>query len=240
MHAAFTRFAIAAAGVVLIAALASFLIYGIPVPYAGYLVWLVAPSAGLPPESTFTFYFWVGLPAMLFDRALGVAAFAPWLFIAAAGAAPALRADRARLLPAAVTIAVTLFALSLFRYWEGGYAPPGRYLLDVLPLAAPFVAYGLFRMRSAPLRAVAFALVALGVIATLAYAAVPTTALNTAFDDKLQELLDAVFGASPIGWLPSFQPTTRDWYIAAYARVIPAVVGVGALAWLGIRVRARP
>jgi hypothetical protein len=237
-RAAFTRFAVAAGAVVLAAALLSLAAYGIPLPYAGYLVWLVAPSAGLPPESTFTFYFWVGLPAMLFDRALGVAAFAPWLFIAAAGVASALRADRARLLSAAVTIAATLAALSLFRYWEGGYAPPGRYLLDVLPLAAPFVAYGLARMRSAPLRAVALALVALGVAATLAYAAVPTTALNTAFDDKLQELFDAIFGASPNGWLPSFQPTTRDWYVGAYLRALPAAAGVAVLAWLGIRATA--
>lgn len=238
-RAAFTRFAVSAGLVVLVAALVSLVAYGIPVPYAGYLVWLVAPSAGLPPESTFTFYFWVGLPAMLFDRALGVAAFAPWLLIGALGAAPALRADRLRLLPAAAVITVSLAVLSLFRYWEGGYAPPGRYLLDVLPLAAPFVAYGLMRMRTAPLRAVAIALIALGVIATLAYAAVPTTALNTAFDDKLQQLLDALFGASPIGWLPSFQPTTPDWYVAAYLRVVPAIAGVAALAWLGLRSRAR-
>ncbi len=236
-RAAFTRFAAAAAVVGLVAALTSFVAYGIPVPYAGYFVWLVAPSAGLPPESTFTFYFWVGLPAMLFDRALGVAAFAPWLFIAAAGFAGALRADRARLLPGAVTIAASLAVLSLFRYWEGGYAPPGRYLLDVLPLAAPFVAYGLARMRTAPLRIAALVLIALGVAATLAYAAVPTTALNTAFDDKLQEILDVIFGASPTGWLPSFQPTTPDWYVGAYLRALPAVAGVAALAWLDRRAR---
>jgi hypothetical protein len=239
-RAMFMRFAVAASAVVLVAAFTSLVAYGIPLPYAGYFVWLIAPSAGLPPESTFTFYFWVGLPAMLFDRALGVATFAPWLFIAAAGVASALRVDRARLLPAAVTIAASLAVLSLFRYWEGGYAPPGRYLLDVLPLASPFVAFGLARMRSTPLRAVAFALIALGVVATLAYAAVPTTALNTAFDDKLQEILDAIFGASPIGWLPSFQPTTPDWYIGAYTRVVPAIVGVAALVWIGMRAKARP
>jgi hypothetical protein len=176
---------------------------------------------------------------MLFDRVFGIAAFAPWLFIAAVGAASALRADRARLRPAAATIATSLAVLSLFRYWEGGYAPPGRYLLDVLPLAAPFVAYGLTRMSTAPLRAVALALIGLGAVATLAYAAVPTTALNTAFDDKLQEILGAMFGASPIGWLPSFQPTTPDWYVGAYLRVVPAIVGVAALVWLGVRARAR-
>ena len=89
-------------------------------------------------------------------------------------------------------------------------------------------------------RTLLFALVGLGVVATLAYAAVPTTALNTAFDDKLQEILDAIFGASPIGWLPSFQPTTPDWYIGAYIRVLPAMASVAALAWLGIRAKARP
>ena len=109
----------------------------------------------------------------------------------------------------------------------------------MLPLAAPFVAYGLARMRTVPLRAVAVALIALGIVATLAYAAVPTTALNTAFDDKLQEILDAIFGASPSGWLPSFQPTTPDWYVGAYLRAIPAVAGVVALAWLGRRARLR-
>ena len=118
-------------------------------------------------------------------------------------------------------------------------APPGRYLLDVLPLAAPFVAYGLARMSTAPLRSIAIALIALGVVATLVYAAVPTTALNTALDDKLQQIQGAMFGASPIGWLPSFQPTTSDWYVGAYLRVVPAIVGVAALAWLGMRARAR-
>ena len=236
---AFTRFALAAGTVVVVAALANFFVYGIPLPYAGYFVWLIAPSPGLPPESTFTFYLWVGLPAMLFDRAHGLAAFAPWIFIAVVGVAAALRADRARLLPAAATIAASLAVLSLFRYWEGGYAPAGRYLLDVLPLAAPFVAYGLVRMSTAPLRAVALALVALGAIATLLYAAVPTTALNTAFDDKLQQLLDAMFGASPTGWLPLFQPITSDWWVSAYLRALPALAGVAALAWIGRRAMAR-
>jgi hypothetical protein len=236
---AFTRFALAAGAVVVVAALTSFVVYGIPLPYAGYVVWLIAPSAGLPPESTFTFYLWVGLPAMLFDRAHGVAAFAPWLFIAAVGVAAALRADRERLLPAAVTIAASLAVLSLFRYWEGGYAPAGRYLLDVLPLAAPFVAYGLAQMHTVPLRAVALAFIALGAVATLLYAAVPTTALNTAFDDKLQQLFDAMFGASPTGWLPLFQPVTSDWWVGAYLRALPAVAGVAALALLGRRAAAR-
>jgi hypothetical protein len=45
-RAAFARFAAAAGVVVLVAAVTSFVAYGIPLPYAGYFVWLVAPSAG--------------------------------------------------------------------------------------------------------------------------------------------------------------------------------------------------
>ena len=62
---------------------------------------------------------------------------------------------------------------------------------------------------------------------------------GSAFDDKLQELLDAIFGVSPSGWLPSFQPTTPDWYVGAYLRAIPALAGVAVLAWLGLRTKAR-
>jgi len=89
---------------------------------------------------------------MLFDRALGVAAFAPWLFIAAAGVATVLRADRARLLPAAATIAASLAVLSLFRYWRAATLRRAA-ISRRAALASPFVAYGLARIgqrRCAP------------------------------------------------------------------------------------------
>src|SRR5207247_472178 len=84
-------------------------------------------------EPSLTFRVWVGLPAILYDRTFGVAGSAPWLFIGALGAAAALRARR-DLMPAAVAIAVSLLALSVYRYWEGGYAPPARYMVEVVPL----------------------------------------------------------------------------------------------------------
>ena len=68
--------------------------------------------------------------------------------------------------------------------------------------------------------------------------AVPSAALNTAFEDKPRELLAAALGLDPLGWLPSFQPTTPDWWIAAYLRLVPALLLVALLAVLGWR-RAR-
>ncbi|OLC54810.1 MAG: hypothetical protein AUH85_10790 [Chloroflexi bacterium 13_1_40CM_4_68_4] len=165
----------------------------------------------------------------------GIAGTAPWLFLGALGLVPALRGARDRLLPAAVLVGVSLVVLSLFRYWEGGYAPPNRYIVDVLPLIAPFVAYGLVACRGLVTRAVAAVLIGTSALVTLFLLAVPSAALNSAFEDKPQQLLEAALGVDPLGWLPSFQPLTPDWWIAAYLRLIPAVLIVALLGWYGAR-----
>jgi hypothetical protein len=231
------RFAVAAATLVLVAALVSLVTFGVPLPYAGYLFGTSAAQA-IDPEPTWTFRFWIGLPALLFDRVFGVAGTAPWLLLAALGLAPALRLDRARLLPAATTVGASLALLSLFRLWEGGYAPPNRYLVDVLPLATPFVAFGLIAARGLLLRVLGGMLIGTSALMTLFLLAVPSAALNSAFDDKPRALLATALGIDPFGWLPSFQPTTPDWWIAAYLRLVPALALVAVLAWLGAR-RAR-
>jgi len=205
-------------------------IYGIPVPYAGYAFGTAAAQV-LEREPSITFRFWVGFPAMLFDRTFGLAAVAPWAFLAIAGVVSGLRERRTALLPAAVAIAATLAVLSIFRYWEGGYAPPARYLIEVLPLAAPFLAYGIVVAG----RWVSSALFGIGALATILLAAIPTAGLNSAFEHKLREQIAVAVGTDPLGWLPSFQPTTPDWYVAAYLRLVPALLLCAALVWLGRR-----
>ncbi|HET7699767.1 MAG TPA: hypothetical protein VFM06_02740, partial [Candidatus Limnocylindria bacterium] len=219
------------------AALVSWITFGLPVPYAGYL-YGTAAAQSIQPEPTWTFRFWIGLPAILFDRVFGVAGTAPWLLLAALGLVPALRTARMRLAPAAATIAASLVVLSFFRLWEGGYAPPNRYLVDVLPLAAPFVGFGLVAARGLALRGLVAVLVGVSVLVSLFLLAVPGAALNTAFDDRPQAMLDAALGLNPLGWLPSFQPVTPDWWIGAYLRLVPAAALVALLVWLGAR-RAR-
>lgn len=223
-------FATGAAALAILSVVIDALAYGVPIPYAGYLFG-TAQAQGVQGEPSITPYFWVGLPAMLFDRTFGVAGCAPWLFLAAAGLVPALRARRAELLPAAAVVAASLVGLSFFRYWEGGYAPPARYFVEAVPLLAPFVAYGL----TATPRLVSGALIGLSALAAFAYSADPRLALNSAFEAKLPDLLDRILGIDPIGWLPSFQPLTATWYLGAYPRLIPALAAVAALAWYGRR-----
>src|SRR5438093_5728077 len=182
-RAQIVRFLFGAAALVLVAALVSLVTFGIPLPYVGY-VFGTAAAQTIDPEPTWTFHFWVGLPAILFDRVFGIAGTAPWLFIAALGAATALRARRAMLIPAAFATATSLILLSLFRLWEGGYAPPNRYIVDILPLATSFVAYGLI-VGAAPLwRATVAIAIAVSALMTAFLLAVPSASLNSAFEDK--------------------------------------------------------
>jgi hypothetical protein len=228
------RFALGAVALVIFAALVSLVTFGVPLPYAGYL-YGTATAQTIQSEPTWNFHFWVGLPAILFDRVFGVAGTAPWVFLAALGAVPALRHARARLLPAGAAVLASIALLSLFRLWEGGYAPPNRYLVDVLPLAAPFVAFGLWAARPLALRAFTGVAIGVSALATAFLLAVPSAALNTAFEDKPQGLLSAALGLNPVGWLPSFQPVTPDWWIGAYARLVPCVVLLVALVLAGRR-----
>jgi hypothetical protein len=224
----------AAAGAVAIAAVASnAILYGVPLPYAGYVLG-VSTAQALIGQSTLTFQFWVGLPAMLFDRTFGIAGSAPWLFLALLGIVPAWR-GMPLLRPGLVTVGVGLAALSIYRYWEGGYAPPNRYLVDMLPLVAPVVAWGLATVRGPIARAVTIAGVGLSAIAGIVFAAAPDRALNDAFQHRLQDVLDAVLGVNPLGWLPSFVPVTPDWWVAAYLRLIPALAIAIVLVALGGR-----
>jgi hypothetical protein len=73
----------------------------------------------------------------------------------------------------------------------------------------------------------------LSAMAAVVFAAAPDRALNDAFQQRMQDAFDAALGINPLGWLPSFVPVTPDWWIAAYLRLIPAVVISSALVVLG-------
>ncbi|MDQ2914616.1 MAG: hypothetical protein M3T56_15385 [Chloroflexota bacterium] len=233
----FRRFAIGAAAVGIAAAISNALLYGIPVPYIGYFLAVVYPQALTPQTVTSISFvsleFWVALPGMLFDRTFGIAGVAPWLFIAVVGIPAALRASRRALTPAAITLGLSLIGLSLYHYWEGGYAPSARYFVDVLPLAGPFVAYGLALTREWWMRLFTGLLIALSALETLVLCAMPSRALNDAFQSQPHEVLDQILGLNPLGWLPSFEQTAPDWYVAAYLRLLPALAIVALLALYG-------
>ncbi len=220
------------AGLLAIAAVAALdvALYGLPLPYAGY-VYGVGAAQRLLGEPTLSFEVWRALPGMLFDPAYGLAGSAPWAFLGLAGVVTALRADRARLLPALAAVAGSIVALSVYRLWQGGWSPPNRYVVDVLPLWAPFVAYGIVSLP----RAATVALVSLGAVASFFFAAIPNLAYNTIGETRLVEALDQVLVVDPFAWLPSFEVPNLGALAIAWLRATPFIAGVVALVWLGTR-----
>ena len=243
-RADFRRFAIGAAAVAAVAAISNAFLYGNPLPYIGYFLAVVYPQELTKQTATsisfVSFEFWIGLPGMLFDRVFGIAGVAPWLFIAVIGIPAALRANRRVFAPAAITLGLSLLGLSLYHFWEGGYAPPARYFVDVLPLVAPFVAYGLAVSRDWWMRIFNGLLIGVTAALTLVLCAMPSRALNDAFQQQGHEVLAQILGLDPLGWLPSFEPTTPDWSMGAYLRLVPAVAVFVALFAYGWRRRGVP
>src|SRR5207249_9357491 len=99
------------------------------------------------------------------------------------------------------------------------------------------VAYGLAITRDWWMRIVARLLIGISAVETLVLCAMPSRALNDAFQGQAHDVLDQILGLSPLGWLPSFEKTSPDWYIAAYLRLIPAIAIVAVLAVYGWRRR---
>lgn len=221
-----------AVSAVAIAALDAVL-YGVAVPYAGYLAGLDAAQRldGVPslrPRAD------IGLGGTLFDRAFGLAGSAPWVFIGLAGIGPALR-RRAAFLPALAAIGLSLAALSIYRLWEGGWAPANRYFVEVLPLWTPFIALAL--RRPGPILAALTAVLAgLGAAATLLFVAIPNFEFNTVDSAQVIAALDRILILDPLGLLPSFEDASAIG--PALLRSVPLLAAAVALVIVGVR-RAR-
>ncbi len=142
-----------------------------------------------------------GAAGKLFDRDFGVLAYAPWLILLAAGI---LRAGKYRHAVPLIAGGGYILLTCLFRNW-GGSAYPGRTLLPILPLAAPYLAQGLKWAMSGKIRArITWVLVAASWGVSLALSACPVLRYTSG-----REWLGAKLGPAaglllPYGWFPSF------------------------------------
>ena len=227
------RFAVTIALAVVAVSLVDLALYGVALPYAGYIFGVDAAQQ-LDARPSLRARVDIGLGGLLFDRAFGVAGSAPWVFIGLAGIGAALR-RRATLLPALAMVGTSLAALSVYRLWEGGWAPANRYLVEVLPLWAPFVALGL-RRQGRTLAWLAAVLVGLGAAASFLFLAIPNLEFNGYDTARVITALDRILIVDPLGLLPSFEDP--DAIGPALLRSVPLVLAAGALVLVGLR-RAR-
>ena len=225
------RYAVGLVAMLLLSTAVNAVVYGSPLPYAGYLVGrssleLRPPPFALRPD--------VALPGLLFDRAFGLAGSAPWAFLAALGAVPLVRARPRLAVPALVVFGGTLVSLSFYGLWYGGWAPPNRYAMDVLPLLCPFVAAGLCVARTFVLRAVTAALLLPSIVATVVLVGIPTMAYSDLAESRLMLWAGQFLPVNPFALLPAFYV---DDGLTAYLRSLVAAGLVALLVLIGWRAR---
>jgi hypothetical protein len=82
-----------------------------------------------------------GIPGLLFDQEFGLLVYAPVLVLAVPGIFSLYRRDSPRAVACAGLVLVGLLTAGAWPMWRGGFNPPGRFLVPVLPaLALPAAA----------------------------------------------------------------------------------------------------
>jgi hypothetical protein len=74
-----------------------------------------------------------GLPGLLVDQEFGLLVYAPVFVLVIPGMVALYRRDRPRALTCVALIAVALLTAGSWPMWRGGFNPPGRFLVPVLP-----------------------------------------------------------------------------------------------------------
>lgn len=88
-------------------------------------------SASLLPE---------GLAGMLFDQEFGLLAYAPFFALAVPGLVGLWRSSRRLTIVVGALLAVVLLTTGAWPMWRGGFNPPARFLLPIVPVLALAVA----------------------------------------------------------------------------------------------------
>ena len=179
-----------------------------------------------------------GVLGLLFDQKFGLLMYAPVYLIALAGAWMMLRRPALRAFGIALIITVVVFVASSTRMymWWGGASAPARFLVPILPLAAPMIALAFGEMRFGALRAATAILLIVSVVIAAAGVIAPDRSLLFSAPHGLSNLLDAAQGDAPLAYLlPTF---TEDAVTAPLALLAPwALAGLIALA--GVTVAAK-
>ncbi len=75
-----------------------------------------------------------GLPGLLLDQEFGLLAYAPALALASLGLVLLWRRDRKLALTAGAAVLAVMLTAGSWHMWRGGFNPPGRFLVPIVPL----------------------------------------------------------------------------------------------------------
>jgi hypothetical protein len=86
-----------------------------------------------------------GLPGLFFDQEFGLLAYAPAFALALPGLLPLWRQDRRQCLAASALVVVVVGTAAIWPMWRGGFNPPARFLVPIVPALALGVGLALRR-----------------------------------------------------------------------------------------------
>jgi hypothetical protein len=91
-----------------------------------------------------------GLPGLFLDQEFGIFIYAPVFVLAVAGTLRLWRGSRRDALLVTTLVVVVVVTAGSWDMWRGGFNPPARFLVPLLPVLAVALAFGLGRGLSAP------------------------------------------------------------------------------------------
>lgn len=91
-----------------------------------------------------------GLPGLLLDQEFGLLVYAPVFALGAFGVAALWRRDRRLTVTGLVLVAVVAFTAGTWHMWRGGFNPPARFLVPIVPVLALGLAAAFTRGVTAP------------------------------------------------------------------------------------------
>jgi hypothetical protein len=91
-----------------------------------------------------------GLPGLLLDQEFGLLVYAPVFALATAGVGAVWRRDRRLAVAGLSMVAVVLATAGTWHMWRGGFNPPARFLVPIVPVLALGLAAALARGVTAP------------------------------------------------------------------------------------------
>jgi hypothetical protein len=80
------------------------------------------------------------LPGLFLDQEFGLLVYAPFLALAIPGALQLWKRDRARTLVGLALVAAAVATAASWHMWRGGFNPPGRLLVPIVPVLSVFAA----------------------------------------------------------------------------------------------------
>ena len=183
-----------------------------------------------------------GVLGLLFDQKFGLLMYAPVYLVAIAGGWLMLRRPDRRLFGITLLATIGAFVASSTRMymWWGGSSAPARFLVPIVPLAAPLIAVAFQELRAPGIRAVSSLLLVASLAIAVTGVMSPRRFMLFSAPHGLANMAAAAQGASPLPFLlPTFTEEPLQTPLALLALWLIAALLAGVVLLLMQRTQDR-